>query len=54
MAVENESIGLRISRELGNDVKDFLYSFCAGRLFHYSPSLLLDSLKIRNLSLVSI
>jgi len=54
MAVESEAIGLRSSGELGDDAKDFVKNDFVLVVYFNPPSHpLLDSLKTRNLSLVS-
>jgi len=51
MAVESEAIALRSSRELGDEAKDFVKTYFVLVVYFIPPSLLSDSLKIRNLSL---
>jgi len=56
MAIKSEPIGLGSSRELGDDAKDFVKNDFV-LVFYFNPplppSFILDSLKTRNLSLVS-
>ena len=53
MAVESEAIGLRSSRERGDDAKVFFKTDFALVVYFIPLPLLLDSLKVRKLSLVS-
>jgi hypothetical protein len=54
MAVQSEAIGLRSNRELGDDAKDFVITDFVPVVYLISPQpLLLDSLKIQNLTIVS-
>jgi hypothetical protein len=53
MTVQSEASGLRSSRELGDDDRDFVKTgFVLVVYFIPPPPLLLDSLKIQNLSLL--
>jgi hypothetical protein len=53
MAVESEAIGLRSSRELGDDAKYFVKTNFVLVVYFIPLPLLLNSLKIRKISLVS-